>query len=129
MSVGNFFDEAEIDANSAHVSDDEETVITKMGIALTLYDQAKIKKLNAETKDKKQLTKLKKLYAEKTFHFMQTWCISVGILILFYVASVFDKEEVIPPEVMIAAFTSTTVVVGLVGFMIKGLFQVTEAKK
>lgn len=72
-------------------------------------------------------TWLKEWLAPKVFEFMQAWCLFVGIIFLTYF---FLKDGDIPSEVMIALLTTTTVsIVGLVGFLVQGLFKSAENKQ
>lgn len=64
---------------------------------------------------------LRKEMADKTFGFMERWCIFVALLIFIY----FAKNEGNPPtEVMLALLGTCTVsIIGLVGFVVSGLFK------
>lgn len=66
-------------------------------------------------------TWMKTWLAPKVFSFMQCWCLFVGLIFCFYFLL---KKGDIPSEVMIALLTTTTVsIVGLVGFLVQGLFK------
>ncbi|WP_439461858.1 hypothetical protein [Serratia quinivorans] len=59
--------------------------------------------------------------ATSTFHFMQYWCAFVALMVFIYVAKSDGKPE---KEVIIALMgTSTISIVGLVGFVVSGLFK------
>lgn len=83
--------------------------------------QAETKRKNAETDGLLTDNQLRKDMADKTYHFMRVWCSFVGMLIFFYVI----KKEFEPPETVIIALMGTTTVsiVGLVGFVVSGLFR------
>jgi hypothetical protein len=83
--------------------------------------QADTKRKNAETDGVLTDNKLREMMADKTYHFMSLWCMFVGLIIAFYVI----KKEFEPPESVIIALMGTTTVsiVGLVGFVVSGLFK------
>lgn len=83
--------------------------------------QAETKRKNAETDGLLTDNELRKTMAERTYHFMSVWCTFVGFLILCYVV----KKQFEPPETVIIALMGTTTVsiVGLVGFVVSGLFK------
>ncbi len=59
--------------------------------------------------------------ATSTFHFMQYWCAFVALMVFIYVAKSDGKPE---KEVIIALMgTSTISIIGLVGFVVSGLFK------
>ena len=79
-------------------------------------EQAEVSRIDTETKLKKKL-------AYKTFSFMERFVNFIGILLIVYVAHFIANTKEIPKEVMIALITTTlAAVVGLVGFILKGLF-------
>lgn len=81
----------------------------------------------AETRDKESQTKLREQLASRVFVFMERWCAFVAINFWIYVAT---KKGDIPAEVMIALLTTTTVsVIGLVGFIVQGLFRFTASSQ
>lgn len=83
--------------------------------------QAETKRKNAETDGLLTDNELRKVMAERTYHFMSVWCCFVGFLIFCYVV----KMKFEPPETVIIALMGTTTVsiVGLVGFVVSGLFK------
>ncbi|HEY1843662.1 MAG TPA: DUF2975 domain-containing protein [Buttiauxella sp.] len=83
--------------------------------------QAETKRKNAETDGLLTDNKLRETMAERTYHFMSVWCSFVGFLIFCYVV----KMKFEPPETVIIALMGTTTVsiVGLVGFVVSGLFK------
>ncbi|WP_152494756.1 hypothetical protein [Dickeya dadantii] len=64
---------------------------------------------------------LRKDMADKTFSFMERWCIFVGLVIFIYIA----KHDGDPPKEVILALlgTCTISIIGLVGFVVSGLFK------
>jgi hypothetical protein len=69
---------------------------------------------------------IKKWIAEKTFNFMAYWCSFVALMVWMYFGT---KQGQVEKEVIIALLGTTTIsVVGLVGFIVKGLFGVKEEK-
>lgn len=90
-----------------------------------LIADADIASRNADTRDKHSQTKLREELAGRVFTFMERWCAYVALIFWLYFST---KKGDIPPEVMIALLTTTTVsVIGLVGFIVKGLFKTTSA--
>ena len=83
--------------------------------------QAETNRKNAETDGLLTDNKLRELMADKTYHFMSLWCLFVGSIIACYVI----KKNFEPPETVIIALMGTTTVsiVGLVGFVVSGLFK------
>lgn len=83
--------------------------------------QADTNRKNAETDGLLTDNKLRAMMADKTYHFMSVWCFFVGSIIACYVI----KKEFEPPETVIIALMGTTTVsiVGLVGFVVSGLFK------
>ncbi|AKZ84683.1 TPA: hypothetical protein QHL18_000192 [Enterobacter hormaechei subsp. steigerwaltii] len=64
---------------------------------------------------------LRKKMASFTFSFMVCWCLFVGTMFVSYLIAHEGKP---PPETMIALLgTSTLSIVGLVGFVVSGLFK------
>ncbi|ELV8618477.1 hypothetical protein QNE76_004117 [Vibrio vulnificus] len=84
--------------------------------------QANNRSVNADAADKEVLTELKKSLAGQTMFFMWFWFGALCLLVITYVTYVLGTGKEIPKEIIIAAFTSSTVIVGLVGFILKGLF-------
>lgn len=80
-------------------------------------------KEDAETDDIDGNRKLKKKLAMKTFDFMIRFVNFIGIILIFYVGHFIVNKEPLPENFMIALITTTlATVVGLVGFILKGLF-------
>ncbi|ENG7994418.1 TPA: hypothetical protein ACGGE8_003451 [Vibrio cholerae] len=85
--------------------------------------KAKLKHLEAITADIEGNRKLKKKLAYKTFAFMERFSIFSAIVLWIYISLHLSKGNPIPENVMIALITTTFVtVIGLVGFILKGLF-------
>lgn len=78
--------------------------------------------LDAKTKDQQTLTRLKESLAHSVLFFMWMWCGFVFLGLLTYFTSQLSLGKEIPKEVILGILTSTTVVVGLVGYILKGLF-------
>ncbi|EGR0667236.1 hypothetical protein E2J97_18600 [Vibrio cholerae] len=67
--------------------------------------------------------KLKKKLAYKTFDFMVRFVNFIGIILIFYVGHFISNGKPLPENFMIALVTTTlATVIGLVGFILKGLF-------
>lgn len=82
---------------------------------------ALIQEAHARTASHQADTWIKTWLAPRVFRFMQAWCSFVAIMFLTYF---FLKDGDVPSEVMIALLTTTTVsIVGLVGFLVQGLFK------
>ncbi|ATB10888.1 DUF2975 domain-containing protein [Escherichia marmotae] len=83
--------------------------------------QAETKRKNAETDGLLTDNELRRTMADKTYQFMIVWCCFVGWVIFMYVL----KKDFDPPETIIIALMGTTTVsiVGLVGFVVSGLFK------
>ncbi len=76
----------------------------------------------AITKNIQALTRIKKEYADKIYDYMIRFTLFFGITFLLYVCQHFALQQPIPESVMIAFLTTTFVtVLGLVGFIIKGI--------
>lgn len=89
--------------------------------------RAKTKNNHALARGKRIDNRLRLQMAAATFRFMQYWCIFVALVVFIYVA----KNEGNPPkEVVIALLgTSTISIVGLVGFVVSGLFKSNKDKE
>lgn len=85
-------------------------------------EKSELAALNAQTEDLRALTRLKESLAHNVLFFMWMWCgfLFLGLIMYFTTQITLGKE--IPKEVILGLLTSTTVVVGLVGFILKGLF-------
>jgi len=77
---------------------------------------------HATAADQEKLTELKESYAGAVLRFMWTWFAAVVVLMLSYFVYQSGLGLEIPKEVIISIFTCTAVVVGLVGYILKGLF-------
>lgn len=76
---------------------------------------------NAMARGRKIDNRLRLQMASATFKFMQLWCGFVALIVFIYVA----KNDGNPPPAVIIALlgTSTISIVGLVGFVVSGLFK------
>lgn len=92
-----------------------------------IKDEAEANLTNAKADDQKKLTELKESLAYNVLFFMWLWCglMFLGVIIYFTSQLALNKE--IPKEVIIGMFTATSVVVGLVGYILKGLFGGKES--
>lgn len=89
--------------------------------------RAKTKNNHALARGKRIDNRLRLQMAAATFRFMQYWCIFVALVVFIYVA----KNEGNPPKEVIIALlgTSTISIVGLVGFVVSGLFKANKDKE
>lgn len=72
-------------------------------------------------------TKLKKELASRTFSFMERFVCLIFIFVIYYICYFAWFRLEIPKEVIIALITtSLATVIGLVGFILKGLFGAKE---
>jgi hypothetical protein len=86
--------------------------------------KAKTKNYNAIARGRKIDNRLRLQMANATFKFMQLWCSFVALIVFLYVAK---NEGNPPPSVIIALLgTSTISIVGLVGFVVSGLFKASS---
>lgn len=85
-------------------------------------EKSELAALNAKTEDQRALTRLKESLAHNVLFFMWMWCGFLFLGLLTYFSSQLSLGKEIPKEVILGLLTSTTVVVGLVGFILKGLF-------
>jgi len=91
----------------------------------SLEADAKIK--NAEAEGKTTDNVLRKQMADKTYWFMVVWCLFIGSLILGYVIACEGKP---PTEFMLGLLGTCTIsIIGLVGFVVSGLFKAPEKKE
>lgn len=112
----------------------ENPPLAEAALADVDYRKAETQRLEAETDLEKAKTELEraktdimKWIARKAFNFMAWWCSFVALIVWLYVAS---KQGDIEKEVVIALLGTTTIsVVGLVGFIVKGLFGVKDEAK
>jgi len=70
--------------------------------------------------------RLKEDLARHVFLFMCWWCVVVVFGLLYYMNHQVKLNLPIPETVALAMLTSMTIVVGLVGFILKGLFGVND---
>ncbi|AFP71249.1 hypothetical protein CSB66_4625 [Enterobacter hormaechei] len=89
--------------------------------------RAKTKNNHAMARGRRIDNRLRLQMAAATFRFMQYWCCFVALVVFIYVA----KNDGNPPsEVIIALLgTSTISIVGLVGFVVSGLFKSNKDKE
>ncbi|MCU7366813.1 hypothetical protein N5E15_09380 [Pantoea stewartii] len=81
---------------------------------------------NAIARGRKIDNRLRLQMAGLTFKFMQFWCSFVALIVFIYVAK---KDGAADPSVIIALLgTSTISIVGLVGFVVSGLFKSSPEK-
>jgi len=90
--------------------------------AKTEETKSKAKLNNALAHDQEALTKLKGDFAAGIMIFLWFWFGALVLFILTYYTHQMTLGKEIPKEVIISAFTCTAVVVGLVGYILKGLF-------
>lgn len=85
--------------------------------------KAKVRLTNAMANDNEKLTEIKETLANKTFRFMEIFAFFAAVVFWIYISLHMSKGEPIPENVMIAFITTTlATVIGLVGFILKGLF-------
>lgn len=88
--------------------------------------RAKTKNNHALARGKRIDNRLRLQMAAATFNFMQYWCGFVALIVFIYVAK---KDGAAEKEVIIALLgTSTISIVGLVGFVVSGLFKAGKDK-
>lgn len=82
---------------------------------------------HAEADGKHTDNSLRKEMADKTFCFMERWCAFVALVMFIYVA----KHDGDPPKEVILALlgTCTISIIGLVGFVVSGLFKSTKPEQ
>lgn len=89
-----------------------------------LEAEARIK--NAEADGKLADNALRKQMADRTYGFMVVWCLFIGSMIASYVIAYEGKP---PTEFMLGLLGTCTIsIIGLVGFVVSGLFK-SPAKK
>ncbi|WP_217522107.1 hypothetical protein [Vibrio metschnikovii] len=87
------------------------------------YIKAKTEQIHTENRGKGISDDLRKEMADKTFAFMERFSVFSAIVLWIYISLHLSKGNPIPENVMIALITTTFVtVIGLVGFILKGLF-------
>lgn len=94
-------------------------VIRLRGEMAHLRTQGDVLKANAEST--RTDNDLRRDMANKTFGFMEKWCIFVALVVFIY----FCKKDANPPTEVILALlgTCTISIIGLVGFVVSGLFK------
>ncbi|MEI8607934.1 hypothetical protein P4S70_01860 [Enterovibrio sp. Hal110] len=81
---------------------------------------------DAQTELEKAKTEIMCWIAKETFLFMKIWCAFVALIFWLYFGT---KQGDIEKEVIITLLGTTTIsVIGLVGFIVRGLFGVKEDK-
>lgn len=89
--------------------------------------KASTRKANAEAGDVETLTDLKRDLSRSVVMSMWLWFVGLFIFVAVYLYSQICVQQLeVPKEVIIAMFTASTLVVGLVGYILKGLFSVKE---
>lgn len=124
LKAENLSAEKELEAFS---SDDDSTHEEMQRLRMNAM-QAEIDKLQAEVETMHTASKgneidnsLRKYMAWMTFGFMVFWCLFVACVLGVYMLT---KKGQLEPEVVIALLgTSTISIVGLVGFVVSGLFK------
>ena len=86
------------------------------------HAKAQIRLAHAAAADQEKLTELKERYAKAILTFMWGWFAAVIVAVGVYFWHQITSAEQVPKEVIISLFTCTAVVVGLVGYILKGLF-------
>lgn len=82
-------------------------------------------RLKAEVNNENAKTELMRWIAESCFTFMSRWCMFVAFMLFMYFST---KQGNVEKEVIIALLGTTTIsIVGLVGFIVKGLFGVRDS--
>ncbi|MCG9734765.1 hypothetical protein L1D51_12250 [Pseudoalteromonas shioyasakiensis] len=95
---------------------------------LSLDEQtARTRLTHADAADKEKLTELKESLAYNVLFFMWLWCAMMFLAVIIYFTSQVTLNKEIPKEVILGMFTATSVVVGLVGYILKGLFGGKES--
>ncbi|MEB5886818.1 hypothetical protein [Enterobacter roggenkampii] len=88
--------------------------------------RAKTRNNHAVARGRRIDNRLRLQMAAATFKFMQYWCGFVALIVFLYVAKHDGKPE---KEIIIALLgTSTISIVGLVGFVVSGLFKSNKDK-
>lgn len=108
-----------IKAKSPDVSSSEEEIIGSLDDD---ERSASARLTNAAAADQEKLTELKEQFAAAILFFLWIWFGALSLVVLTYFSHQMFLEKEIPKEVIISIFTCTAVVVGLVGYILKGLF-------
>ncbi len=90
-----------------------------------LYNIEELALLKAQTKDVKQNTDLRKEYAAKVYWFLVSWCLVVFVLLTCSSCSAGVLDSFKIPETVLSILVGSTTVsaIGLVGLIVKGLFN------
>lgn len=104
------------------VNVNESAINSEQEKAARTRDDAERDLLDSKTNDQKKLTELKDTYAGAVMFFLWMWFGALVLVVLTYFSSQLVLSREIPKEVIIAIFTTTAIVVGLVGYILKGLF-------
>ena len=81
---------------------------------------------DAKTADQKKLTELKETFGAAVMFFLWFWFGALLLGVGIYISTEISLGKEIPKEVIIAMFTTTAVIAGLVGYILKGLFGTKE---
>ena len=85
--------------------------------------EANARKTHSEANEIETMTRVKEALADRTFNYMQSFSIFAALVFWIYISSLLSQNKTIPDNVMIAFLTTTVAtVLGLVGFILKGLF-------
>jgi len=114
-----------IELSGSTTSETEKVILKVQGEDEEL--KAKYRYINALAKDKEELTKLKSSYAGAVMFFMWMWFGALILMTMSYFTYQMTLNREIPKEVIISVFTCTAIVVGLVGYILKGLFGGNQA--
>jgi len=108
------------DSGETEIKDDIESIeLSKL--------REETNQIKANVEEKKSNTKLKEDLAWRTFKFMESFVCLIFVFLIYYFCYFAYNNEEIPKEVIIALITtSLAAVVGLVGFILKGLFGSKE---
>lgn len=88
--------------------------------------QAEVERIRTASEGNQIDNSLRKHMAWMTFGFMVFWCVFVAVVFAAYMRA---NDRSPPPEVIIALLgTSTITIVGLVGFVVSGLFKSPKKK-
>lgn len=111
---------AKVTAKHKDVSSSEKEIFASLADDEHAKAQARI--VNAAAADQEKLTELKETYASAILCFLWFWCAALFVMVTGYFVHQVVLGQAVPKEVIISIFTCTAVVVGLVGYILKGLF-------
>lgn len=107
-------------AKHNNIHDSEHDIVASQ--ALDEEAKAHARLTHATAADQEKLTELKEFYAGAVLRFMWVWFVMlVATTGVYFIVQIISGKG-IPKEVMISLFTCTAVVIGLVGYILKGLF-------